>query len=252
MSFDAGAPRSGSASAVADTSTHGAPDSDALAACVDVTVRYGTGESEITALDHVSLSLLHNETVALWGPSGSGKTTLLHVLGGLVESTEGAVTWNGVPLETLDVSARARVRARGIAYVFQGANLLPAFTAYENVAFAAYVSGASDDIEPRALELLTLVGLADKADHLPSELSGGESQRAAIARGLAQRPDLLLCDEPTGHLDMDTGARVLDLIRALRARVGFTLVVATHDADLAAGLGRLVELRDGRLVADTG
>lgn len=219
-----------------------------LAACRDVTVRYGSSEAAVIALDQVDIALLPGETVALWGPSGSGKTTLLHVLGGLVEPSDGVVVWEGSPLSTLDTSARARARARGIAYVFQGSNLLPAFSAYENVAFAACVAGERSSVERHAVELLALVGLQGKADNLPAELSGGEAQRVAIARALAQRPRLLLCDEPTGHLDSDTSTRVLDMVAALQRRFGFTLVVATHDAEVASGLGRIVELRDGRIV----
>ena len=221
-----------------------------LAVCHDLTVAYGSGDARVVALDGVEVAFGPGEMVALWGPSGSGKTTLLHAFGGLVEPTAGAVFWRGSPLSSLDAAARSRMRARGIAYVFQGANLLPVFTAYENVAFAAVASGDRADVERRALELLTLVGLDAKADHLPSELSGGEAQRVAIARALAQRPELLLCDEPTGHLDTDTTGRMLEMITALQQRLGFTLVVATHDADLAAGLGRVVELRDGRVVGD--
>ena len=221
-----------------------------LAACHDLTVAYGSGEARVVALDRVNVAFGGDETVALWGPSGSGKTTLLHALGGLVEPTDGVVLWNSEPLSSLDASARAHARARGIAYVFQGSNLLPVFTTYENVAFAAYASGERSEVEGRALELLALVGLREKADSLPSELSGGEAQRVAIARALAQSPKLLLCDEPTGHLDTDTTVRVLEMIDALQRRFGFTLVVATHDADIAAGLGRFVELRDGRVVED--
>jgi putative ABC transport system ATP-binding protein len=227
-----------------------ATSSSMLATCRDLTVAYGSGPARVVALDRVNLAFAAGETVALWGPSGSGKTTLLHALGGLVEPTDGVVLWNGEPLSSLDASARAHARARGIAYVFQGSNLLPVFTAYENVAFAAYASGGRSDLEERALEFLGLVGLREKADSLPSELSGGEAQRVAIARALAQSPKLLLCDEPTGHLDTDTTGRVLEMIDALQHRFDFTLVVATHDADIAAGLGRFVELRDGRVVKD--
>jgi putative ABC transport system ATP-binding protein len=216
----------------------------ALVAAHDVVVSYGTGEAGARALDGVELAIAAGNSVALLGRSGSGKTTLLHVLGGLVEPSEGTVEWRGRPLSSLDAAARGAVRARGIGYVFQGGNLLPTFTAAENVAFAARV--AESEAEPE--ELLELVGLTAKADQLPAELSGGEMQRVAIARALAQRPELLLCDEPTGHLDSDTGERVLDLIEALQAEFAFALAIATHDADVAARLRRSVELLDGRVV----
>jgi putative ABC transport system ATP-binding protein len=194
-----------------------------------VGVTFGRGDARVAALRGVDVAIAREDSLALWGRSGSGKTTLLHVLGGLIEPTEGAVE---------------RAAGLGMAYVFQGANLLPHFTAYENVGFAR--RAASSDSDPE--ELLGLVGLASKLDSLPAELSGGEAQRVAIARALAQRPDLLLCDEPTGQLDSDTGERVLDLIAALKEELGFALVIATHDADLAGRLDRLVALRDGRVV----
>jgi ABC-type lipoprotein export system ATPase subunit len=220
-----------------------------LARCRRVTVAYGSGGARVTALDRVDFQVDDGERVALFGASGSGKTTLLHVLGGLVVPDEGEVQWRGSALSTLDASARRRERARGMAFVFQGANLLPTFTAYENVAFAARASSAHSgdgDGAPDSEELLVLVGLEAKLDALPAELSGGESQRVAIARALAQRPALLLCDEPTGHLDSDTGSRVLDLIDALQAEFEFALVTATHDADVAARAERAVGLADGR------
>ena len=210
---------------------------------------YGEGEATVRALDGIDLTIDEPDSVALLGGSGSGKTTLLHVLGGLVEPTGGTVEWQGRPLATLDAAARGALRAHGIAYVFQGGNLLPHFTAFENVAFAAHVSAADADPALAPAALLALVGLAAKLDHLPAELSGGEAQRVAIARALAQRPQLLLCDEPTGHLDSDTGERVLELLEALQREFGFALVVATHDADVAARLGRAVQLHDGRVLA---
>jgi putative ABC transport system ATP-binding protein len=220
-----------------------------LASCSGVSVIHGAGDARVTALDNITFAIEPGERTALFGPSGSGKTTLLHVLGGLVVPDAGEVRWRDQPLSSLDVVARGRTRSAGIAFVFQGANLLPTFTAYENVAFAAHASqsnGSTD--QPQPLELLELVGLSAKAEALPSELSGGEAQRVAIARALAQRPALLLCDEPTGHLDTDTGARVLDLIDALHGEFGFAQVTATHDADVAARFDRAVGLADGKLV----
>jgi putative ABC transport system ATP-binding protein len=188
-----------------------------------VEVAYG----EVHALAGVDLEVREHESLALIGRSGSGKTTLLHVLSGLVAPTAGAVE-----------------RRASTSLVFQGANLLPHFTALENVLFAQ-----RNGVE--AEQLLALVGLQDKLDHLPRELSGGEAQRAAIARSLAQQPDVLLCDEPTGHLDSDTSARVLDLIEALREQLGFSLVIATHDPNVAARCERIVELHDGLITAVT-
>ena len=214
-----------------------------LVQCRGVTVVYGAA----TALAEADLEVRPRERVALVGRSGSGKTTLLHVLGGLVAPSSGSVEWKGQPLTALDTAARASIRRHGLAYVFQGANLLPYFSAVENVTFAAHLAGG--DAAP--VELLRLVGLADKADHLPAELSGGEQQRVAIARALAQRPELLLCDEPTGHLDSDTAERVLDLLDAIQAERGLAIVVASHDAGVASRFDRVVELADGRVHSET-
>jgi ABC-type lipoprotein export system ATPase subunit len=242
-----------------------------LIACDGVTVAYGEGDARVTALHGVDLSVQAGERLALWGRSGSGKTTLLHVFGGLVVPSQGRVMWRDRELSSLDEAARGRARAQGIAYIFQGSNLLGHFTAFENVAFAREASAESADAHPagRTLkdtprghtaggqadwspdyspeDLLELVGLAAKLDALPSELSGGEAQRVAIARALAQSPELLLCDEPTGHLDSDTAERVLDLIDALQREFAFALVTATHDAGVAARASRVVELTDGRV-----
>ena len=219
-----------------------------LAACRSVTVVHGRGKAAVRALNHVDLSIMPGERIGLVGRSGSGKTTLLHVLGGLVTPSSGDVLLGGEPLSSLDAAARGRARARAVAYVFQGANLLPTFTAFENIAFAQAASAAANGLGPA--QLLALVGLEAKLDALPAELSGGEAQRVAIARALAQRPELLLCDEPTGQLDSDTGARVLSLIDALQDRLGFALVIATHDPDVAARTDRIVTLEDGRVVSD--
>lgn len=253
------------------------PGTSSLAECREASVHYGSGEARVDALREVSLEIGEAERMALWGPSGSGKTTVLHLLGGLVTPSAGSVEWRGRPLSALDAAARARARAQGIGYVFQGANLLAHFTAHENVAFAARAarrqggidgdgsgpvaragtgggsgSGSGSGSESGSgdpTRLLTLVGLHAKLDALPAELSGGEAQRVAIARALAQQPALLLCDEPTGHLDSNTGERTLDLVDALQRELGFALVVATHDPDVAARYDRTVELADGRVVS---
>ena len=220
-----------------------------VSACRDLVVEYGHGEGRVRALDHVSLEVAPGERLALRGRSGSGKTTLLQALGGLLEPTGGQVELDGRPLATLDEEARRKIRASRIAYVFQGANLLPTFTGFENVAFAIRAAsslGAPTD----PLMLLGLVGLADKAEHLPGEMSGGERQRVALARALGQHPALLLCDEPTGQLDSDTGARILDLIEALQREFGFAVVTATHDEDVAARHDRVLELEEGRVVRE--
>jgi ABC-type lipoprotein export system ATPase subunit len=238
----------------------------ALSVCRNVSVVLGHGETLVTALTGVELTVHAGERLVLWGRSGSGKSTLLHVMGGLLAPTSGSVDWDGRPLQALGSTRNGRLRAPGIANVFQSANLLPYFTAFENVSFAdlaaqggtAEAGGASPDGSGGAavqapltpLDLLRLAGLDDKAEALPSELSGGEAQRVAIARSLAQRPRMLLCDEPTGHLDSDTGARVLALIEALQRELGFALVIATHDPDVAARFPREVELLDGRVIRD--
>jgi len=191
--------------------------------CRDVEVVH---PGDVRALAGVDVDVKSGENLALLGRSGSGKTTLLHLLAGLVTPTRGTVERSGTT-----------------SLVFQGANLLPQFTAVENVGFAAR-NGASPE------RLLELVGLDGQLDQLPGELSGGEAQRVAIARALAQQPDVLLCDEPTGHLDSDTAVRVLDLIAALRDELGFALVIATHDPDVGRRSERQIELSDGKIVRD--
>jgi ABC-type lipoprotein export system ATPase subunit len=221
-----------------------------LSVCRDASVVYGGGEAEVQALVEIDFAIAAGESVALQGPSGSGKTTLLHLLGGLLVPSSGEVLWKGEPLSSLDAAARGRTRAGGIAYVLQGSNLLPTFSVFENVAFAAWVAERADlAVRHDATELLRLVGLEGKAAALPTEISGGEAQRVALARALAQSPELLLCDEPTGHLDSDIATRVLDLLEALQERFGFALAIATHDRGVAARWQRQMRLVDGRILA---
>jgi putative ABC transport system ATP-binding protein len=224
--------------------------------CRDLGVTLGRGDAAVAALTGVDLHVRDGDRIALWGRSGSGKSTLLHALSGLVAPTSGEILWRGRPLADFGRADRWIRRPTGIANVFQSPNLLPYFTAFENVAFAVQAASRQTDgdgsRQTRAAlsadDLLGLVGLEDKADALPAELSGGEAQRVAVARALAQSPIVLLCDEPTGHLDSDTGERVLALIDALQREWGFALLTATHDADVAARFSRLVELLDGRVV----
>jgi putative ABC transport system ATP-binding protein len=222
-----------------------------------LTVVHGLDEAAVCALSGVELQIREGESLALLGPSGSGKTTLLHVLGGLVSPDSGTISWHDEELASLDRAARGRHPANRIAYVFQGANLLPNLDAAENIAFAILATRDGGGQTARARngtgtpetpeEFLSLVGLEGKARALPADLSGGEQQRVAIARALAQEPELLLCDEPTGHLDSDTGSRVLDLISAVRDMLGFAMVVATHDPGVASRSDRTIELQDGVL-----
>ena len=226
-------------------SVTGAPGAVAgtLVACRDVAVVYGEGTARVEALAGVTLSVEAAARIAVAGRSGSGKTTLLHVLGGLTAPTSGTVTW---PKTTPADRDRSGIVPAGVAYVFQTPQLLPYFTALENVNFAAR---GHDGVDPR--ELLALVGLSAKHDHLPGELSGGEQQRVSIARALAVRPRVLLCDEPTGRLDSDTARRVLDLLDALHEARGFAAVTASHDPAVLARSAREIGIVDGRIVSDT-
>ena len=232
----------------------------ALIRCSGVSVVHGEGDTAVHALAGVDLEIADGDSVGLLGPSGSGKTTLLHVLGGLISPTSGKVVWRGEALESLDRAARHGRPRQGIAYVFQGANLLPNLDVGENIAFAIRASrppakaaarpqGNGAGIAESPEDFLALVGLAERARSLPADLSGGEQQRIAIARALAQRPQLLLCDEPTGHLDSDTGRRVLDLLDAVGEIFGFAIVVATHDPAVGRRADRTLDLADGVLRA---
>jgi putative ABC transport system ATP-binding protein len=211
-----------------------------------IELTYGAGSAEVRALQGVSLDLHPGAFVALRGPSGSGKTSLLYCLGGLLSPTAGEVRWDGRRLSGLELQARVGARGGAFAYLFQGGNLMPTFTAAENVAFAALVAGRRSEVRP--LELLASVGLEAKGQALPDELSGGEQQRVALVRALAQGARVLLADEPTGQLDSITAAVVLDLIDEVRAEHPELIVVlATHDVTVAERAQRSIEIVDGRL-----
>ena len=216
----------------------------------DVTVRlYAAGRS-VTVLDDVSLEIPAKQSLAVVGPSGSGKSTLLAVMAGLERPTSGSVVVNGVDLTALDESALAHFRLSQVGFVFQSFHLIPTLTALENVAVPLELAGDPAALD-RAIALLDAVGLAARADHYPAQLSGGEQQRVALARACVRRPPILLADEPTGNLDTDSGTQVMTLLRALHEEQGGTLVLVTHNAQLAAMADRIVALRGGRVTADS-
>ena len=203
----------------------------------------------VRALRGVDLVVARGELVALMGPSGCGKSTLLHVLAGLEPADEGSIEIAGARLDGLGAAALARMRRRHVGLVFQFFHLIEHLTALENVALAALVGGARQhDALARARELLDRLGMLERAGELPAQLSGGQRQRVAIARALANRPTLLLADEPTGALDSAGAAEVLDLFRQLNAR-GQTIVMVTHSPEVAAGASRVVRMRDGQVEA---
>ncbi|CCJ05793.1 ABC transporter ATP-binding protein [Methylocystis sp. SC2] len=213
---------------------------------VDLTL--GEGAARVHVLKTVSLSVARGETVALLGPSGSGKSTLLMTLAGLERPDAGSVRIDGRDLGALSEDALARFRGENIGIVFQSFQLIPTMTALENVAIPLELAGKSDAIA-RAEAELAAVGLAERIAHYPAQLSGGEQQRVALARALAPDPLILAADEPTGNLDSETGAAVIELIFAQQRRRGATLVLVTHDAALAARCSRRVLLRSGRIEA---
>ncbi len=210
---------------------------------------YGSGGEAVRALDGVSLNVTGGSVVGLRGPSGSGKSTLLQLLGGIDQPDTGDVLIDEVALGGLSRRELAAYRQR-VGFVFQRFNLLSALTARENVVAPTLPRKVDFDRRARADALLTTVGLAGREGALPSELSGGQQQRVAIARALINEPSLLLADEPTGSLDSATGTEILEMLIALRERLGTTLVIATHDAAVAARCDRVVSLRDGRVVDD--
>jgi putative ABC transport system ATP-binding protein len=203
------------------------------------------GSSTVRALDGVDLEIEAGEFLALEGPSGSGKTTLLQLLGALDRPSAGTILFEGRDLAELPDVELAALRLRSFGFVFQQFNLIPTLTAVENVEVKLAPVGGGRE---KALQMLSEVGLAERADHLPGHLSGGEQQRVAIARALSVEPRVVLADEPTGNLDTATGGEIIGLLAGLAAEHGSTVIVATHDADLAARAPRRLAMRDGRLV----
>lgn len=216
----------------------------------NLTRTYASGGRSLTVLDNVSFQLARRATCAIVGPSGSGKTTLLGLCAGLDSPTGGAVLINGVSLNELNENQRALLRNQRTGFVFQNFQLLPNLTALENVMIPAELRGERG-VGERARQLLSRVGLGDRMEHYPSQLSGGEQQRVGLARAFINRPHLLFADEPTGNLDAETAARVVDLIFELNAELDTALVLVTHDLELARRTDRILRLRGGRVVEDT-
>jgi len=228
----------------ASLNTTEAIDRNATISTRGLTKVYGAGPSEVRALQGVDLDFAQGELVVLLGPSGSGKSTLLNIIGGLDVPTAGQVYFQGAELTAYDEAKLTRFRRDSVGFVFQFYNLIASLTAEENVALVTEI--ARDPMPPA--EALALVGLADRARHFPAELSGGEQQRVAIARAIAKRPEVLLCDEPTGALDSQTGILVLEAIERVNRELGSTTALITHNMSIAAMANRVISMADGRIV----
>lgn len=211
--------------------------------------KYQSAGRTLTVLHDVSFVLKKGSTAAIVGPSGSGKTTLLGLCAGLDQATTGSVELNGINLNNLSQNKLAQVRNRYVGFIFQNFQLLPALTALENVMVPLELRGERN-IKARAIELLDKVGLADRGHHYPAQLSGGEQQRVALARAFSNRPEILFADEPTGNLDDDTSVKVVKLLFDLNREAGTTLLLVTHNSELAAKTQRIIRIKGGTLVSD--
>jgi putative ABC transport system ATP-binding protein len=223
------------------------PSGDPVIRLDDVDKTFGTGELAVHALKDASLDIERGQFVVVLGPSGSGKTTLMNVIGGIEPATAGTITVDGEAISGLDEAALTAYRRAKVGFVFQFFNLIPTLTATENVTLVAELVGSG---EAEAAEALAEVGLADRADRFPSLLSGGEQQRVAIARALVKRPTVLLLDEPTGSLDLETGRHVLGSLRSAAATFGSTVLLVTHNSAIARMADRVIHLHSGRVVED--
>lgn len=208
---------------------------------------YQSGGRTLKVLDNINFSVDAGATMAIVGPSGSGKTTLLGLAAGLDRSSSGTVALNGIALDNLNEDQRAAVRNKHVGFIFQNFQLLPTLTALENVMVPLELRGEKN-VRPRAQDLLDKVGLADRGHHYPAQLSGGEQQRVSLARAFSNKPGILFADEPTGNLDAETSEKIIELIFNLNKEAGTTLILVTHDLDLAAKTNRIIRIKGGKIV----
>ena len=222
-------------------------DNNMILEAINLTKTYPTATGKLTVLDAVNFSLEKGETLAIVGPSGSGKTTLLGLCAGLDRSSSGSLILKGINLDSLNEDERAAIRNKFVGFVFQNFQLIPTLTALENVMVPLELRGDKNAYKV-AVEWLGRVGLADRKNHYPTQLSGGEQQRVAVARAFSNNPDILFADEPTGNLDEETGNMIEDMLFTINREVGTTLVLVTHDLDLAKKTQRMIRLKGGKIV----
>lgn len=222
---------------------------DFILSAENVGKTYESAGRTLPVLQNISFSIQPGSTLSIVGPSGSGKTTLLGLCAGLDRASSGTITLHGITLDSLSEDQRASVRNKYVGFIFQNFQLLPTLTALENVMVPLELRGEKN-IKPKAIELLEKVGLSDRGHHYPAQLSGGEQQRVSIARAFSNNPQILFADEPTGNLDAETSEKIVNLIFELNQQTGTTLVLVTHDLDLASRTGRIIRLKGGRMVED--
>jgi putative ABC transport system ATP-binding protein len=224
------------------------PDSSSAIETINLSMTYRSGKVEVPALQNVNLTVNHGEFIAVMGPSGCGKSTLLHLLGGLMQPTSGKVVIDGIDISRLTDAERTAVRRIKIGYIFQRFNLLPTLTAKANIELAKKIHGNGHPKPNGVDSILDMLGLADKINFRPSELSGGEQQRVAIARAVINRPSIVLADEPTGSLDSKNSHNVLQILRDLNEKLNQTIVMITHDSEAASTASRVIEMKDGKIL----
>ena len=227
------------------------PESGSMIHVFDLTKTYHMGDVEVHAVDGITMKIVKGEFVSVMGPSGSGKTTLLNMIGALDNPTTGAVFINGINVANMNDKQQTELRLKNIGFIFQFYNLVPVLTAYENVELPLVFAEEPEDLRrERVTKFLTLVGLEDRMNHLPAELSGGEQQRVAVARSLANEPSMIIADEPTGELDTKKGMEIINLLHNLNKELDQTILMVTHDPAVGNLADRLLKMRDGKIIDD--